>query len=150
MYAMEISKPSLCWTLTSKAVEICYTLGLHQNESCMNSKSDDSRYEQILFWSVYCIDKSLSLRLGRSSSISDWDITTPLPVLEEPHSQPLVSLLSRWIPTARCQGKIYDMLYSPDSIAQSDQERLSRVEDLADDITKIREDAAQLNVSLSF
>lgn len=147
---MEISKPSLCWTLTSKAVEICYTLGLHQNSSCMHSKSDDGRYEQILFWFVYCIDKSLSIRLGRSSSISDWDITTPIPVPDESHSKPLISLLSRWIPTSKCQGKIYDMLYSPDSIAQSDHVRLPRVKDLADEITKIREQTAQLNVSLNF
>jgi hypothetical protein len=30
----------------------------------------------MLFWSVYFIDKSLSLRLGRASALQDFDIST--------------------------------------------------------------------------
>ncbi|KXH67887.1 fungal specific transcription factor, partial [Colletotrichum salicis] len=40
---------------------------------------DDEEYKIFLFWSVYFIDKSLSLRLGRPSTIQDYDVTAPYP-----------------------------------------------------------------------
>ncbi|KAI8309147.1 hypothetical protein K4K59_009393 [Colletotrichum sp. SAR11_240] len=135
-HAVEISKPSLAWTLASKASELCQTLGYHRVECLKNTKDDGKprvrgmHWHQFLFWNVYYIDKSLSLRLGRASTIPDWHITMPEPSLEDPLEDPLLPYYVLWIHTAKCQGKIYEMLYSPDSMAQPYHVRQTRVHEL--------------------
>lgn len=135
-HAVEISKPTLAWTLSSKASELCQTLGYHRAESLKNTKDDGKptvhgmHWHQFLFWNVYYIDKSLSLRLGRASTIPDWHITMPLPSLKEPVASPILPYLVLWIRTAKCQGQIYELLYSPDSMIQPYHVRQTRVHEL--------------------
>ncbi|KAM5383562.1 hypothetical protein ACJZ2D_002011 [Fusarium nematophilum] len=119
-HGIEISKPSLSWTLACKASELCQTLGYHRLSTMKNDKLHDVQRKQFLFWNVYFIDKSLSLRLGRASTIPDWDITVPLPSMDPVNATPLAAFVSLWITTARVQGQIYEQLYSPDSILQAD------------------------------
>ncbi|KAL2877606.1 hypothetical protein SGCOL_007134 [Colletotrichum sp. CLE4] len=99
-HAVEISKPTLAWTLSSKASELCQTLGYHRAESLKNTKDEGKptvhgmHWHQFLFWNVYYIDKIL------------------------------------WIRTAKCQGQIYELLYSPDSMIQPYHVRQTRVHEL--------------------
>ncbi|CAF3543745.1 unnamed protein product [Fusarium graminearum] len=144
-YAIELSKPSLSWTLTVKASELCQTNAYHRLSSMENDKSEDSRYKQFLFWSIYFIDKSLSLRLGRPSTIPDWDITIPRPSINDAHSEPVSAYFVLWIETARCQGNIYEMLYSPNAMAQSDQVKQSRVEALLSDLHQLETTTLETN-----
>ncbi|KAF4973961.1 hypothetical protein FZEAL_9089 [Fusarium zealandicum] len=136
-HAIEISKPSLSWTLICKASELCQTLGYHRLSTMKNDKPRDAQRKQFLFWSVYFIDKSLSLRLGRASTIQDWDLTVPLPSINPDEGTPLSAFLSVWVTTARCQGRIYELLYSPDSMTQPDEVRLFRVQSLINDLQGI-------------
>ena len=66
------------WIMTSSAARLCQSLGWHRltPERC----GGDEKYHRkaVLFWSVYFIDKSLSLRLGRASAMQDYDISTSL------------------------------------------------------------------------
>lgn len=55
------------------------------------------------------MEKGLSLRLGRSSNIRDIDVTLPFDPEEERHSR-----------LGRIQGKVWDTLYSPTSLARVD------------------------------
>ncbi|KZL80929.1 fungal specific transcription factor domain-containing protein [Colletotrichum incanum] len=142
-HAVEISKPSLAWTLASKASELCQTLGYHRVESLKSSKNEGKptvhgmHWHQFLFWNVYYIDKSLSLRLGRASTIPDWHITMPLPSLKDPISSPILPYLVLWIKTAKCQGQIYEKLYSPDSMTQPYHVRQTRVHELVSSLHDI-------------
>ncbi|KAL3446140.1 hypothetical protein BJX65DRAFT_296580 [Aspergillus insuetus] len=136
-YAIELSKPSLSWTLSAKGSELCQTLGYHKLASVKNDKQEDFQYKQFLFWSIYFIDKSLSLRLGRPSTIPDWDITVPRPSTNDSHSEPVLAYFVLSIETARCQGNIYEMLYSPNSMTQPDQVKQSRVEALVSDLRNL-------------
>ncbi|OLN96766.1 putative transcriptional regulatory protein C11D3.07c 1 [Colletotrichum chlorophyti] len=142
-HAVEMSKPSLAWTLSSKASELAQTLGYHRAESLKNNLDEGKptvhgmHWHQFLFWNVYCIDKSLSLRLGRPSTIPDWHITMPEPSLEEPIASPILPYLVLWIHTARCQGQIYEKLYSPDSMAQPYHIRQTRVHELVSQLHDI-------------
>ncbi|KAK1846643.1 fungal specific transcription factor domain-containing protein [Colletotrichum chrysophilum] len=109
----------------------------YQEVECLKNTKDDGKprvrgmhWHQFLFWNVYYIDKSLSLRLGRASTIPDWHITMPEPSLEDPLEDPLLPYYVLWIHTAKCQGKIYEMLYSPDSMAQPYHVRQTRVHEL--------------------
>ncbi|KAK1573909.1 fungal-specific transcription factor domain-containing protein [Colletotrichum navitas] len=142
-HAVEISKPSLAWTLVSKASELCQTLGYHRIESLKCSKSDGKatvhgmHWHQFLFWNVYYIDKSLSLRLGRASTIPDWHITMPLPTVKEQTASLILPYLVLWVKTAKCQGQIYEKLYSPDSITQPYHVRQTRVHELVSSLHDI-------------
>ncbi|TKW53805.1 hypothetical protein CTA1_5932 [Colletotrichum tanaceti] len=125
-HAVEISKPSLGWTLASKASELCHTLGYHRAEALKTARSDarptvivdGMHWHQYLFWNVYYIDKSLSLRLGRASTIPDGHVTMPLTPVEASKDNPILPYIVLWIKTAKCQGQIYEKLYSPDSMTQ--------------------------------
>ncbi|VUC31529.1 unnamed protein product [Clonostachys rosea] len=144
-YAVELSKPSLSWTLSAKASELCQTLGYHRFASMQTDKPEDIRYKQVLFWSSYYIDKSLSLRLGRPSTIPDWDITIPRPSVNDPHPEPALAYFVLWIETARCQGNTYEMLYSPNSLTHSHEARQSRVEALVSDLDNVETVTCQTN-----
>ncbi|KAF2010912.1 hypothetical protein BU24DRAFT_427102 [Aaosphaeria arxii CBS 175.79] len=127
-YAIGSSKSLLCWSLSSKASELCQTLGYHRTV-CINGKNpEDHRYTQFLFWSTYYVDKSLSLRLGRASTIPEWDIGIDLPSPPSVGQESVLAYFVLWIKLARCQGNIYEYLYSPGSINQPDSVRQSRIE----------------------
>ena len=144
-HAIGISKPLLCWTLSSKASELCQTLGYHRTTSVKEDKPEVLRYKQFLFWSTYYIDKSLSLRLGRASTIPDWDITIKQPSTTDPN-EPLLAYFALWIKAARCQGNIYEMLYSPDSMHQSNDTRQSRVQWLVSYLYELEQETQKINV----
>ncbi|THX04745.1 hypothetical protein D6D17_05495 [Aureobasidium pullulans] len=74
-YAIEFSTASLCWSLASKASALCQTLGYHRTVTSHDRVVTNSKYTRFLFWTTYYLDKSLSLRLGRASTIQDWDVT---------------------------------------------------------------------------
>ncbi|KAH7165838.1 hypothetical protein EDB81DRAFT_780508 [Dactylonectria macrodidyma] len=144
-YAIEISKPSLAWTLTCKASELCQTLGYHRLSSMKSDQGEDTDRKLYLFWSMYFMDKSLSLRLGRASTIQDWDVSVPIPAMEDTHITSLAPLFSGWVKTARCQGNIYEKLYSPDSVTQPDHERTARVQSIAKELEEIRVQTGQIS-----
>lgn len=139
-YAMEISKPSLSWVLMSKASDLCQTLGWHRASILKSGEPEDVELKQFVFWAIYFLDKSLSLRLGRSSTIPDWDISVPPPGTSDANSQPLIDYFVLWIRSARCQGKIYELLYSPDATSQPEPVRQNRVQSLVREMEVLAQD----------
>lgn len=136
-----------CWTLASKASEICQTLGYHRKSVARNPNPEASRYAQFLFWTTYYVDKTLSLRLGRASTIPDWEISIDLPALPNGDQEPVLAYFVLWIKLARCQGNIYEMLYSPGSMMQSDSVRQSRVDLLRKDLEDLERETENTLVS---
>ncbi|KAK1829713.1 fungal-specific transcription factor domain-containing protein [Podospora conica] len=130
MYAVELSKPSLAWILTAKASELCQTLGYHRIDTFRNENQESAHHKQFVFWAVYVISQGLCLRLGRCSTIQDYDITIPYPYRFEPHRRPICALSTSWIRAAKLQGEIYERLYCPDAITQPENVRRSRVQAL--------------------
>lgn len=131
----------------SKGSELCQTLGFHRDVSIQKDKREDFRYKQFLFWSIYFIDKSLSLRLGRPSTIPDWDITVPRPSADTFNSEPALAYFVVSVETARCQGNIYEMLYSPKSMAEPDEIKLSRIEAVLSDLRDLETMIWETNVN---
>lgn len=104
--------------------------------------SDDAKFKRFLFWTNYFLDKSLSLRLGRASTIPDWDITTRRPSTGDPHKEPVFAYFVLWVESARCQGNIYQLLYSPEALAQPEHVRQSRAQLLVENL-RVLEEATQ-------
>ncbi|KAK4149351.1 hypothetical protein C8A00DRAFT_18942, partial [Chaetomidium leptoderma] len=127
-YAVELAKPSLAWILSSKASELCQSLGYHRIGTYNHESPDDGQRKQFLFWAVYVIDKRLSLRLGRSATIQDYDVTVPDPRSNTTVDTPIVCFFGLWVIGSRLQGQIYELLYCPEAIAQPEPVRRSRVQ----------------------
>ncbi|ORY67589.1 fungal-specific transcription factor domain-containing protein [Pseudomassariella vexata] len=135
-FAIDLSRPSLAWLLTSRATHMCRALGLHQESSVRNDSPRVRSDKALLFWSTYMLDKGLSLRLGRASILQDYDISLPS-VLEKTHgslTQPSSAILSLWIKHSEVQGNIYQRLYSPGALRQTDATRMKQVEILVNDL----------------
>ncbi|GAB1321099.1 Zn(2)-C6 fungal-type domain-containing protein [Madurella fahalii] len=127
-YTVELSKPSLAWVLSSKASELCQTLGYHRIGSHKNETPHEQQRKQFLFWVTYVLDKSLSLRLGRPPTIQDYDITVPYPSSDDPERALITDFLRLWVIASKIQGQIYELLYCPEAIAQPLSVRQSRVQ----------------------
>ncbi|KAF7525768.1 hypothetical protein G7054_g10996 [Neopestalotiopsis clavispora] len=126
--SIDLSRPSMAWMLTSRAAHMCRTLGLHQDTTLRNDKPEVRSAKMLMFWSTYMLDKGLSLRLGRASVLQDYDISIPS-VLETTFGEvPSQAILSLWIKHAEVQGKIYQRLYSPGALRQSEQGRSQQVQ----------------------
>ncbi|KAL7953424.1 hypothetical protein V8C34DRAFT_321074 [Trichoderma compactum] len=104
LHAIELCKDLLAWTFSSSASHLCQTLGFHQNSFLENDREDIKNAKQRLFFTIYRIDKSLSLRLGRSSNISG------------------------------VQCRVYDELYSSPGLSRSYSDRLHSVKSLSGEI----------------
>lgn len=95
------------------------------------------RRKRYLFWMTYAMDKSLSLRLGRSSTIHDYDVTVSEPRDDETQHSPELSIFTLWIHESRTQGQIYELLYCPEALRQSETVRKSRVKLLLSQLDKL-------------
>ncbi|KAK4196404.1 putative transcriptional regulatory protein [Triangularia verruculosa] len=149
-YAVELSKPSLAWILASKAAELCLTLGYHRDDGYVlfNSGGDkissDRHRRHFLFWSVYIVDKNLSLRLGRSSSIQDYDISVSYPSTDDPGSFGITSFFLLWVLSARIQGQVYEMLYCSEAVSQPESVKRARVKTLVGRLEEVEAKTAEV------
>ncbi|GES58084.1 fungal-specific transcription factor domain protein [Aspergillus terreus] len=131
IHAIEISKPSFALTLTSTASHLCQTLGYHRVSS-MEHDTESVRQDKInLFWTIYSIDKALSLRLGRAATIQDYDISVPLTPYIFGNVEPWSTIYTLWIHHARIQGNVYEQLYSPKALNQPEEQRVIQARKLA-------------------
>ena len=55
-------------------------IDLHRHESLINKSFIEKEMIECLFWSVYTMDRSISIAMGRPLGIQDTDITMPLPL----------------------------------------------------------------------
>ncbi|KAL6233937.1 hypothetical protein BDW75DRAFT_176375 [Aspergillus navahoensis] len=129
-HAIEISKPSFALTLTSTASRLCQELGFHQMPSIENVGAKEKQRRLTLFWSIYCMDRALALRLGRAATIPDYDIDVPI-TFEGDAAGIYKSAQVLWIELARIQGLVYQKLYSPAALRQDEVARVAEARRLA-------------------
>ncbi|KAJ5786105.1 transcriptional regulator family: Fungal Specific TF [Penicillium pulvis] len=131
LHGVEISKPSLSWTLASTAMHMCQTLGYHRISSMEHDPPSVQKEKQCLFWSVYTILNLMSLRLGRASVIQDFDIALPSPFETFPCNDIWGHICALWTTQAMIQNKVYTTLYSPAALNQPESVRVSHARSLA-------------------
>jgi hypothetical protein len=125
LYCLQKSKPFSAWNFISSASHTIQALGLHC-KSPLSSQNSDRDAIIGLFWTVYMAEKMLSLRLGRSSTLRDQDITLSPPFPQRSDDSFLVHLTPGWVRLARIQGRIYDEIYTSEATKQSLDIRTSR------------------------
>ncbi|KAF2839200.1 hypothetical protein M501DRAFT_1016280 [Patellaria atrata CBS 101060] len=150
-YAVEISKPSLCWNLISIAAGLCQTLGYHRATTMKNNTPEEKFNKIITFFWIYILDRSLSIRLGRAPIIQDYDVSLPMPsTIGQIHSISWTQTLCCWIKIASVEGRIYQQLYSPVALQESTDRRVHKAKALAEELERIREEYIQASVESHF
>lgn len=132
-----MGKPAICSVLTTAAVQISQTLGFNKIQSMKNDTASVRNQKIWAFWVLYMMDKSLSLRFGRSSLIQDSDISVPEPELMVANQPTVVRLMAKWVKVSRIQGRVYDQLYSQSGLSEPSSVRASRANALASEIKSL-------------
>lgn len=106
-------------------------LGYHRESTYQTSQDENVRTQRRVFWTVYNLDKSMSLLLGRPSYLQDFDIDAEY---DEPSSDPATrpwdEAFAASIKLAEIKGSIYNELYSAAAKKISDSERMIRINEL--------------------
>ncbi|KAF3934038.1 hypothetical protein ABW19_dt0202548 [Dactylella cylindrospora] len=128
--AQEISKPGLCWMLLSQACRLAQAIGLHrQSHPAQNFSEEEAVERQLVFWTLYVMDKALSLTFGRSTCLPDFDVDVDLP--DGVHGNVLLTQhFGSWVWLAKIQSQIYMRLYSASACKASDEERQRAAKEL--------------------
>lgn len=110
------------------------TLGIHSIVSMPQIRPETRVLQTRVFWLIYIFEKGLSLRLGRSSTLRDSDITIPVPDMTSTSEIGYFGRLKKMVELARLQGKIYDQLYSPAALVEPQVTRTTRARSLASEL----------------
>jgi hypothetical protein len=105
----------------------------------MEDDSEALRQQKVtIFWMLYIIDKNLCLRLGQASLLQDYDIDQPLPAVNQSASTASSGRMTEWVEAAKVMGLVYQHLYSPGALKQSDDVRFAAVQLLLQRVEVIR------------
>lgn len=83
LYLLSSSRANECWYSFGTALQVVTALGLHRKSPVKLSKNGCSHFElevrKRIFWSVYTLDKYLSIMFGRPRLLHDEDIDQEFP-----------------------------------------------------------------------
>ncbi|KAH6949768.1 hypothetical protein BKA56DRAFT_606771 [Ilyonectria sp. MPI-CAGE-AT-0026] len=144
MYEVDMSRPSLAWTLICAAYQCSYSLGYHTRAYGSNPSSDVPNQSGLLFWAIYYLEKHLCLRLGRCSAILDPDITVPPPGGNGTASSPGTSHCRVIVKAGSLTSRVYEELYSAQASFSPRELRMQRVLSLSQELCGIREESRKV------
>ena len=106
-------------------------------------KDDDSpaaEAKRHVFWSLYTIDKNISLNIGFTSHFQDHDIDADLfRPSNKPTQHPWDLMAIVTVEFAAIQGRVFDQLYSVGAINETDEKRARAVQQLSLDLIAVRD-----------
>ena len=80
IYSLRAPRGPGAWTFVGMAMRMCIELGLHRKtKNPLALKAEDEELRRRVFWSCYCLDRQVSIILGRPLAVSDRDIDQSLP-----------------------------------------------------------------------
>ncbi|KAI5805199.1 fungal-specific transcription factor domain-containing protein [Geopyxis carbonaria] len=126
---IEISRPTLCWSLLSQAARSAQALGLHRRDNLPPGLSKKAIQERrSLFWVIYTLDKCMSLTSGRSASLPEYDCDVELPT--DDGTNPYHANFLAMIALSRIQARIYVRLYSAQAATSTPTQLEAAIVDL--------------------
>ncbi|CAG7955618.1 unnamed protein product [Penicillium nalgiovense] len=137
IHCLQCGKPFAAWTFISRTALMSQALGVHSSYVMATEPAEKVQRKLRLFWALYVIEKAVSLRLGRCSTIRDHDITVPRLLLDRKMGSLLYNRLPDWIDVANLYGRVYDNIYSPNALVQPVSVRESRARALAAELERI-------------
>ncbi|KAJ9142369.1 Fungal-specific transcription factor domain-containing protein [Pleurostoma richardsiae] len=79
LYCTRAPRDPGAWTYVGAAMRLCIELGLHRKQR-KRPPSVEYEIDKRRFWTVYGLDRDVSISIGRPMSISDHDIDADLPL----------------------------------------------------------------------
>jgi hypothetical protein len=79
IYSLRSPRGPGAWTYTGLAMRTCIDLGMHRKTQKRKSLLEHEIRKRV-FWTCYCLDREVSIILGRPFAISDRDIDVELPL----------------------------------------------------------------------
>ena len=133
LFCFHKGKIHACWTFVNKAVMLAKALGLHMAASAPGLAFEERHRQFCLFWSIYCLERSVALRLARPSAICDQHVTIPKPDAYPPVKGLISSRQSLvdGVVMARIYGRAYDDLFSPSALELPAAHRTTRGQAIA-------------------
>ncbi|KAJ5155562.1 hypothetical protein N7492_008365 [Penicillium capsulatum] len=144
IYCVDTSKPALAWNLVTTASQHARALGYHTRAVGTEHSTNALNHKGITFWAIYTMEKFLCLRLGRSSSLQDNDITVPLPKTTQSDT-PATDSFNHTIRLACLAGRVYEQLYCTNALSLPIETRQARVGKLSRELHGIIQAARATN-----
>ncbi|KAL1615714.1 hypothetical protein SLS54_008844 [Diplodia seriata] len=134
--------------LGSAGHAMCQTLGYHRASHLKNDNFETAEVKRHSFWTLYMLDKNLSLCLGRKSNFQDDDIDVEFyKVSPNVRFRAWDEIAHASIRFARVQGEVYDRLYSIGASKASSEQRLLAVEELTQRMVDLRNELVAIDAS---
>lgn len=80
IYSLRAPQGPGAWTCIGLAMRTCIDLGMHRRSPVGRFSILESEMRKRIFWTCYCLDRQISIILGRPFAISDQDIDVELPL----------------------------------------------------------------------
>ena len=114
--------------------------GFHRSPSLKDDVSPAAEAKRHVFWSLYTIDKNISLNIGFTSHFQDHDIDADLfKPSGHPSQRPWDLMALVTVEFAAIQGRVFDQLYSVGAINRTDEQRAAAVQQLSLDLIAVRD-----------
>ncbi|KAH7245479.1 hypothetical protein BKA59DRAFT_475858 [Fusarium tricinctum] len=130
-YYLQQCRISMSWNTLAAAAQMCQTLGFARDILPRPETREAKQRRAKLVWYLHMNDKMLALRLSRPALIRDGEITLNFEALEADGSDGPTPVIGKWARICDLQGRIYDNLYSPRALLQSDSQREAQARNLA-------------------
>lgn len=141
----------LCWSLSSAAARHLQALGYHREDALKNDPHALAERKRHLFWTVYGIEKNMSLNLGRASNFQDWDIDVKMfQISSDPAVRPWNVGTVIFIEWSRIQGQIYEQLYSASASKKTQIERAKITDELSKSMDRLYGDFRKVSTFIAF
>lgn len=119
---------------------MCQTMGLHRRGTLQYESLALAEVKRHVFWSLYTVDKHISLNLGVTSHFQDHDIDADLfTPSDKPQQLPWDVMTLVTVEFSRLQGQVYDRLYSTSASNANVTERSETIEKLSSDLMAVRD-----------
>ncbi|KIL94147.1 hypothetical protein FAVG1_02709 [Fusarium avenaceum] len=130
-YHLQRCRISMSWNTLAAAAQMCQTLGFTRDILPRPETQEAKQRRAKLVWYIHLNDTMLALRLSRPTLIRDGEITLNFEALEGDGSDGPIPIIGKWARIGDLQGRIYDNLYSPRALLQSDSQREAQARNLA-------------------
>jgi hypothetical protein len=80
IYSLRAPQGPGAWTSIGFAMRTCIDLGMHRRRIPRPNSLLDNEMKKRIFWTCYCLDRQVSIILGRPFAISDREIDVELPL----------------------------------------------------------------------
>lgn len=120
-------------------------MGYHRTDSMIKDSPDVRERKIVMFWFLYILDKGLCLRLGRASTIRDYDISIPLPGSNPADTDYTgKQMVLFWVKLSGLHSRLYEDLYSPCALREDVYSRAEKATKLASEIEEMWAEHNQL------